>query len=236
MFSSRNVKMMLSQPALGWGKRQNKNPWDLNCELFPCLLAYQILHNHILNSVIIEVPIYIKKKNKLHNISSSGFFAILWDTWNVVRPGAIPSPDQVNGISSLFNYRLGRYQFIYLHEPKKFQTKVFSFIYLHKFKMIFTASSKFWPRVKKMHLNFGTCPHRQEADPNSNWDRYPRTKGLGKSGRAERIFSQFSNLVEWDFQADTFAAEMWFHLTGTCPFHYLLSLLLSHAALRNRLE
>lgn len=52
--------------------------------------------------------------------------------------------------------------------------------------MIFTASSKFWPRVKKMHLNFGTCPHRQEADPNSNWDRYPRTKGLGKSGRAER--------------------------------------------------
>lgn len=62
MFSSRNVKMMLSQPALGWGKRQNKNPWDLNCELFPCLLAYQILHNHILNSVIIEVPIHIKKK------------------------------------------------------------------------------------------------------------------------------------------------------------------------------
>lgn len=40
-----------------------------------------------------------------------------------------------------------------LHKPKKFQTKVFSFIYLHKFKMIFTASSKCWPGVQKMHLN-----------------------------------------------------------------------------------
>lgn len=123
-----------------------------------------------------------------------------------------------------------------LHKPKKFQTKVFSFIYLHKFKMIFTASSKFWPRVKKMHLNFGTCPHRQVADPNSNWGRYPRTKGPGKSGRAERIFSQFMNLIQWDLQADTFTTEMWLHLTGTCPFHYLLSLLLSHAALCDGLE
>lgn len=60
-------------------------------------------------------------------------------------------------------------------------------MYLHKFKMIFTASSKFWPRVKKMHLNFGTCPHRQEADPNSTWGRNPRTRGLGESRRAERI-------------------------------------------------
>lgn len=65
--------------------------------------------------------------------------------------------------------------------------KGFIFHIFTQFKMIFTASSKFWPRVKKMHLNFGTCPHRQEADPNSNWGRYPRTKGLGKSGRAERI-------------------------------------------------
>lgn len=45
----------------------------------------------------------------------------------------------------------------------------------------------FGQESKKMHLNFGTCPHRQEADPNSNWGRYPRTKGLGKSGRAERV-------------------------------------------------
>lgn len=78
-----------------------------------------------------------------------------------------------------------------LHKAKKFQTKVFSFMYLHKFKMIFTASSKFWPRVKKMHLNFGT---RQEADPNSSWGRYPQTKGLGKSGRAERILQSVCEL------------------------------------------
>lgn len=152
-----------------------------------------------------------------------------------------PTPRQVPGSSSSFRYKLGRYHLPtclehILHKAKKFQTKVFSFIYLHKFKMIFTASSKFWPRVKKMHLNFGTCPHRQVADPNSNRGRYPRTKGPGKSGRAERIFSQFMNLVQWDLQADTFTTEMWFHLTGTCPFHYLLSLLLSHAALCDGLE
>lgn len=137
------------------------------------------------------------------------------------------------------NYKLGRYQlFAWLEhifaQTQEVQTKVFSFIYLHKFKMIFTASSKFWPS-QKMHLNFGTCPHRQEADPNSSWGRYPRTKGLGKSGEAESFFSQFMNLVWWDLQADMFT-EMQFHLTGTCPFHYLLSLLLSHAALCHRLE
>lgn len=122
-----------------------------------------------------------------------------------------------------------------LHKPKKFQTKVLSFIYLHKFKMIFTASSKFWPRVKKMHLNFGTCPHRQEADPNSIWGRYPRTKGLGKSGRAERILQPV-------YKPGAVGPPGWHIysraavLTGTCPFHYLLSLLLSHATLCNRLE
>lgn len=123
-----------------------------------------------------------------------------------------------------------------LHKPKKFQTKVFCFIYLHKFKMIFTASSKFWPRVKKMHLNFGTCPHRQEADPNSTGARYPRTKGLEKSGGPRGFFRQFINSVRWALLADKLTTEMQFHLTGTCPFHYLLSLLLSHTALCDRLE
>lgn len=101
-----------------------------------------------------------------------------------------------------------------LHTPKKFQTKVFSVMYLHKFKMIFTASSKFWPGVKKMHLNFGTCPHRQEADPNSNWGRYPRTKGLGKSGSLNGVFSQFMNLghPSWHFYSRDEVPSNW-HLS-----------------------
>ena len=86
--------------------------------------------------------------------------------------------------------------------------------------MIFTASSKFWPRVRRMRLNFGAFPHRQEADTNSNWGRCPRTKEPGKSGTSERIFSQFINLVQWDLQAETFTPEMWYHLTGFLPFYY----------------
>lgn len=53
-----------------------------------------------------------------------------------------------------------------------------------------------------MHLNFGTCPHRQEADPNSSWGRRLRTKGLEKSGGTERLL-QFMDLVQWDHEADT---------------------------------
>jgi len=60
-------------------------------------------------------------------------------------------------------------------------------------------------------------------------------KGWESQEELKGFFSQFINL-QWDLQADTFTAEMQFHLTGTCPFHYLLSLLLSHAALCNRLE
>lgn len=123
-----------------------------------------------------------------------------------------------------------------LHRLKKFQTKVFLFhIFTQVQSDIHSMLFKFWPRVKKMHLNFGTCPPRQEAGPNSKWDRYPRTKGLGKSGKVERIL-QFMNLVQWACEADTFTTEITVHLTGTCPFHHLLCLLLSHAALCNRLE
>lgn len=35
-----------------------------------------------------------------------------------------------------------------MHKPKKFQTKVFSVIYLHKFKMIFTAFLNFGQESK----------------------------------------------------------------------------------------
>lgn len=64
--------------------------------------------------------------------------------------------------------------------------------------MIFTASSKFWPRVKKkMHLNFGTCPHRQGAQPQQLVGQTPKNQGLGTSGGAGRIL-QFMNLVQWD--------------------------------------
>lgn len=159
--------------------------------------------------------------------------AILWETRNVRRSGAMSSDKCMKSAASLLQGTslctcLGHI----LHKPKKFQTKVFFFIYLHKFKMIFTASSKFWPRVKKMHLNFGTCPYRQEADPNSIWARNPRARA-GSQEELKEFFSQFTNLVQWDLQADTCTTEMQFHLTGTCPFHYLLSLLLSHAALRH---
>lgn len=76
-----------------------------------------------------------------------------------------------------------------LHKPKKFQTKVFCLSYIYMTSKWYSQHGlNFGQESKKMHLNFGTCPHTQEADPNSNWDRYPRTKGLGKSGRAERIF------------------------------------------------
>ena len=78
----------------------------------------------------------------------------------------------------------------------------------------------FWPRVKKMHLNFRTCLCKQKTDSNNNWGRCLRTKGLGKSGTSERLFSQFMNLVQWYLLADTFTPEMWLHLTGTCPFCY----------------
>lgn len=61
-------------------------------------------------------------------------------------------------------------------------------------------------------------------------------KGWESQEELKGFFSQFMNLMQGDLQTDTFTTEMWFHLTGTCPFHYLLSLLLSHAALCNRLE
>lgn len=212
-------------------------------------LAYQILHIHIFKKQLGDFqgpcPYFLKKVTQYLNWLSCYSLGHLecQKTWRYAPSPSHPTPPpykcMASAAPSIINWAgtsLPTCLEHILHKPKKFQTKVFSFIYLHKFKMIFTASSKFWPRVKKMHLNFGTCPHRQVADPNSNWGRYPRTKGPGKSGRAERIFSQFMNLVQWDLQADTFTTEMWFHLTGTCPFHYLLSLLLSHAALCDGLE
>lgn len=136
--------------------------------------------------MIFKVPIRIKKNNEI--ISYTIFklaFLLFFGTPGMSEDMALcaaptPPPDKYLAAAapSVINWAgtsLPTCLEHILHKPKKFQTKVFSFIYLHKFKMIFTASSKFWPRVKKMHLNFGTCPHRQVADPNSNRGRYPRS-------------------------------------------------------------
>lgn len=91
-----------------------------------------------------------------------------------------------------FSYKLGRYQ-VYLLALDTFCTNPRSSRQRFYLSYIYTSSKWYsqhllnFGQVKKMHLNFGTCPHTQEADPNSNWGRYPRTKGLGKSGGAERI-------------------------------------------------
>lgn len=61
-------------------------------------------------------------------------------------------------------------------------------------------------------------------------------RGWESQEELKEFLSQFRNLVLWDIEADTFTTEKQFRLTGTCPFHYLLGLLLSHAALCNGLE
>lgn len=68
--------------------------------------------------------------------------------------------------------------------------------------MIFTASSKFWPRVNKKHLNFGTCPHRKLTQTVIGaGTRKP--KGWESQEELKGFFSQFINLVQWDLQAVT---------------------------------
>lgn len=84
-----------------------------------------------------------------------------------------------------------------LHTPKKFRQK-FSLSYIYTSSKWYSQHLlNFGQESKKMHLNFGTCPHRQEANPSSWWGRHPRTKGLEKSGGAGRIL-QFMKLIQWN--------------------------------------
>jgi hypothetical protein len=87
---------------------------------------------------------------------------------------------------------------IHFAETQQVQTKVFSFIYLHKFKVICRASSKFWPSQKK-------CPKtlerahidRRLTQTSRCWGRHLRTKGLGKSGGVCWYFKRSQYLAYW---------------------------------------
>lgn len=132
--------MMLSQQsASDLGKKQNKNPWALDCELFPCSLSIPNSSTYTFLTTLwfSGSPVHIKKIS--YTIFKLAFFAILWDTRNVRDMELCYIPTQVHGINSLqlqarqvpsLPTSLGHI----LHKPKKFQTKVLSFIYLHSSK------------------------------------------------------------------------------------------------------
>jgi len=95
--------------------------------------------------------------------------------------------------------------------------------------MIFTASSEFWPKVTNL---FQTLERAHRLSPQVGCV-YP----IEGAGKVRRSLTDAS-VGRWDrgLQAGTFTTQDAAHLTGTSPLHYLLGLLLPHAALCNRLE
>lgn len=115
-----------------------------------------------------------------------------------------------------------------LHKPRS-PDKRFCSLYLHQFKMIFTASSEFWPKVTNL---FQTLERAHRLSPQVGCV-YP----IEGAGKVRRSLADAS-VGRWDrgLQAGTFTTQDAAHLTGTSPLHYLLGLLLPHTALCNRLE
>lgn len=102
--------------------------------------------------------------------------------------------------------------------------------------MIFTASSEFWPKVKKIGLKLWNVFERlkllEQLSPRIGCI-YP----IERAGKVRRSLTESS--ISWWYgvpQAGMLTTWHVAHLTGTSPFHHLLGLLLPHAALCDWLE
>lgn len=112
-------------------------------------------------------------------------------------------PRQAHGINSLFKYKPGRQQFIYLPWTHFAQTRSsrlkfsLSCIYTNTqmtSQYLLNFDQDFFLK-NKMHFNFGTCPHRQRVGSTVFEEDTQEPKSLENQEKLKGSFSQIMNLV-----------------------------------------